>query len=383
MRLLHLISKSAVTTCFMVLILFSLRVQARQNKEINRRILVLFNTEQGGTYKLALAIASGIEKMEGTKAVLKQIPRIKPLQNEKNMDFSGVPYASIEDLTAYDGIAFGSPVHFGNMSADMRSFLDQSVAIWTARKLEGIPATVFMSAGSGAGREAAVLSFWNTLALHGMIIVPTGIMGNMPFGVVSIAGTPGAQRPSPGELHLAQLQGYALARVVKGCAPLHDESPSVQPAKNDIETRLKDLGITLPEAPAPVGSYKTYKRTGNLILINQIALKAGHIEHPGMIDKEVTTEQARQATRQTLLNILAVLKDAAGGDLNKVKQAVQLTGYFYTPAGYSQHAALMNEASDLLVAIFGEKGLHTRATVGASSLPMNSAVEIQAIFELE
>jgi NAD(P)H dehydrogenase (quinone) len=97
----------------------------------------------------------------------------------------------------------------------------------------------------------------------------------------------------------------------------------------------------------------------------------------------VTEEQAKLATRQTLLNVLAVLKQAAGGDLDQVKQAVQLTGFFYTPAGYTKHAVLMNEASNLLVEILGESGMHTRATVGASSLPMNSSVEIQAIFELE
>lgn len=363
MILIDLIKKGCLAG---VLLLSSLpsTTLATMKQQTDTRILVLFNTEQGGTYKLAQAIATGIEKLEGTKAILKQVPRIKSLENESKMAFANIPYANISDLTAYDGIAFGSAVHFGNMSADMRYFLDQSVAIWTARKLEGIPATVFMSAGSGAGREAAILSFWNTLAMHGMTLVPTGNMGS-------------------GEPQLAMLQGYALAKAAKGQQLLKNSMKTKQPESDHIETQLRKLGITLPDAPKPVGNYKPYKVSGNLVFINQIALKDGKIEYPGKIEEEVTEEQAKIATRQTLLNILAVLKEAAGGNLDHVKQAVQLTGYFYTSAGYTKHAMLMNEASDLLGSIFKEKGLHTRATIGASSLPMNSPVEIQAVFELE
>lgn len=356
------------------------------------KILVLFNTVNGGTYKMAKEIAAGIEDFSGATAVLRQVPRIKPLPTEAQLPFHNIPYASIDELPAYDGIAFGSAVHFGNMSADMRYFLDQSAGIWTAHKLEGKPGTVFMSAGSGAGREAAILSFWNTLAIHGMTIVPTGIMGtadidksipqgNTAFGASSLAGAQGAERPSKGELHIARLQGYAIARAAKGYQLTQTDQKEKPMA--DIEARLKELNIVLPAAPAPVGNYKPYKISGKQVFINQIALNAGKIDHPGMIEKEVTEEQAKQATRQTLLNILAVLKQAAGGDLNKVKQAVQLTGFFYTAPGYTKHAVLMNEASNLLVEIFGEKGMHTRATIGASSLPLNSAVEIQSIFELE
>lgn len=365
------------------------------------KVLVLFNTEHGGTYKMAREMALGIEKLPGAKAVLKQIPRIKPLENEAKQDFANIPYATIDELPDYDGIAFGSAVHFGNMSADMRYFLDQSVGLWTAHKLEGKPATVFMSAGSGAGREGAILSFWNTLAVHGMTIISPGIMGtseidrsipqgNTVFGASSLAAAIDGNRPSKGELHIASLQGYALAKAAKGyqltkkdILPSSASPASANPKPGRIEAKLKALNILLPDAPAPVGNYKPFRISGKQVFINQIALKAGKVEHPGMIDREVTEEQAKQATRQTLLNILAVLKQAAGGDLDKVKQAVQLTGFFYTAAGYTKHAVLMNEASNLLVEILGESGMHTRATVGASSLPMNSAVEIQAIFELE
>ena len=399
-----------------LLSIVSLKAQRKMNtKPTALKVLVLFNTESGGTYKMAEAMASGIEKFPGATAVLKQVPRIKPLANEDKQAFANVPYAAIDELPDYDGIAFGSAVHFGNMSADMRHFLDQSVGIWTARKLEGKPATVFMSAGSGAGREAAILSFWSTLAVHGMVIVPTGIMGNQEidktipqgntaFGAISLAGANAVTRPSAGELHLAALQGYALAKAAKGYQATKDSAPmpSISTANTNnphsntgsstiaatatmskIEARLKALNITLPEAPAPVGNYKPFRISGKQVFINQIALNAGKVDHPGMVGTEVTEEQAKLATRQTLLNVLAVLKQAAGGNLDQVKQAVQLTGFFYTAAGYTKHAILMNEASNLLVEILGESGMHTRATVGASSLPMNSAVEIQAIFELE
>ncbi|KIO78502.1 repressor [Pedobacter lusitanus] len=399
------------TSLLIFMCLFSVPFLKAQNKMKDEhstvKVLVLFNTVNGGTYKMAQEIAAGIEDFPGAKAILKQVPRIKPLENEMKQPFASVPYANISELTAYDAIAFGSAVHFGNMSADMRYFLDQSVNIWTSRKLEGIPATVFMSAGSGAGREAAILSFWNTLAIHGMMIVPTGIMGtseidksipqgNTAFGASSLAGIPNSIRPSKGELHVARLQGYALAKAAKGhqltnsltgqtsgltrqVSPITDKDQKI----NITETKLKELNISLPKAPAPVGNYKPYRVSGKLVFINQIALNNGKVDHPGLIEKEVTEEQARLATRQTLLNVLAVLKEAAGGNLDNVKQAVQLTGYFYTPAGYTKHAVLMNEASNLLVQLMGEKGMHTRATVGASSLPMNSSVEIQAIFELE
>jgi NAD(P)H dehydrogenase (quinone) len=122
----------------------------------------------------------------------------------------------------------------------------------------------------------------------------------------------------------------------------------------------------------------------NMVYINQVALKDGKILYPGKVGtNEVTDEQAKEATKQAFLNVIAVLKDACGGDLNKVKRVVQLTGYFNTSPGFTQHAAIMNTASDLAVSVFGTKGKHTRATVGAISLPINASVEIQAVFEIE
>lgn len=105
--------------------------------------------------------------------------------------------------------------------------------------------------------------------------------------------------------------------------------------------------------------------------------------HAGKVGAGVSDDQAKEATRVTMLNVLAVLKDAVGGDLNRVRRTVQLTGLFNTTNDYADHAKLLNVASDLTVEVFGERGKHARAAVGAASLPVASPVEIQAIFEVE
>ncbi|KKX51050.1 NAD(P)H-dependent oxidoreductase [Sphingobacterium sp. IITKGP-BTPF85] len=94
-----------------------------------------------------------------------------------------IPVATPNELSSYDGIAFGSPIYFGNMSTAMSEFLSMTVDLWTKHGLEGMPATVFMSAGSGAGKELAIQSIWNSLAVHGMILVSNGIRGNEKIDV--------------------------------------------------------------------------------------------------------------------------------------------------------------------------------------------------------
>ncbi len=158
---------------------------------------------------------------------------------------------------------------------------------------------------------------------------------------------------------------------------------NVNAQESKTEKRLQELRIVLPLAPSPVGSYVPFKRVGNLIFINQVSLVDGKILTPGVIGETVTEDQAKQATRQAMLNVISVLSMALDGDLDRVKQAVQMTGIFNTGKGYTQHAILMNEGSSLLIDIFGDRGIHTRATLGASSLPIDSPVEIQAIFEVE
>ena len=152
--------------------------------------------------------------------------------------------------------------------------------------------------------------------------------------------------------------------------------------KIDIEARLKEKNIILPSLPTPVGNYVLYKKAGKMVYISQIPWENNQVLKKGQVGRDLTQEQAQEAAYLTLLNILSILKDAAGGNLNNVKQAVHLFGFFNVPEGYDTHAQLLNPASDALVEFFGEKGLHNRATIGVSSLPLNAVVEINAVFEL-
>ncbi|AGE56650.1 hypothetical protein ATCVNEJV2_511L [Acanthocystis turfacea Chlorella virus NE-JV-2] len=351
-------------------------------------VLILIDSSGGTTYKLAESIKAGIES-KGLRAIIKKVPNQERVTN----DLDKVPVASADELVKYSGIAFGSPIHFGNISSNMSTFMTKTLEIWKKQELANVPTTVFMSGCSGSGNETSITSFWNILASHGMTIVTVGNpaidgvnkaipQGNTPYGTTTRSCLPGDTRPSKDELKFAYFQGQKLANAITHTAL--DKKITVPVAKNTntIETKLQKLGITLPTAPQPVGKYVPFKRVGNLVFINQVALKDGKIIYPGKIERGVTKEQAKQATRQTMLNVLAVLKVAAGGNLDNVKQVVQLSGTFNTLPNFTEHAEIMNSASDLVVDIFGNKGVHTRGTFGASSLPLNSSVEIQGIFEL-
>lgn len=368
-------------------ILLSLTVNYMMAQQ-QTKILVLIQSDQGGTYELAKELAKGIESHKGAKAVIKQVaasehPKLKDL-----------PVATVEELTGYDGIAWGSPVYFGNISTGMSGFLAKTVKLWTSHGLEGMPATVFMSAGSGAGRDLALQSFWNSLAVHGMILVSNGIrgyedidksipQGNSVLGTTSLASLKGVDRPSTGERKLAELQGSNFVKVALALKGTFEKKTLEVSPKVSVNKTLLERNIVLPKVPQPAGNYQPYVRSGNLVFINQVALKDGKILHPGKLGRELTEQQVNEATRLTMLNVIAVLNEAVGGDLNRVKRCVQLTGIFNTPEDYTKHAGLMNIASDLTVEVFGEKGKHARATFGASSIPVNSSVEIQAIFEVE
>jgi len=150
-----------------------------------------------------------------------------------------------------------------------------------------------------------------------------------------------------------------------------------------IETRLQQLGIELPEATVPVANYVSYVRTGNQLFVSgQLPFHNGEILHRGQVGAEVSVAQAIDAARQCVLNLLAQVKAACDGDLEKVRQVVKLGGFVNSSAGFTKHAQVINGASDLISELFVEKGQHARAAVGCSSLPMGAAVEIEAIFEL-
>lgn len=378
------------TYSFLIGILVLFIINTAMAQEQKAKVLVLIYSDNGGTYELAKEIAKGIESGQNVQAIIKQV------KASENTKLKNIPVATVEELATYDGIAFGSPVYFGNISTGMSEFLSKTIGLWSSHVLEGKPATVFMSAGSGAGRELALQSFWNSLAVHGMVLVPNGISGyenidkNIPrgnsvLGTTSLASLNSVERPSRSERYLAEVQGKNFAKVA--FALRSDEKTKsvnkVGVAEKDVNQVLRDKNIVLPSLPKPVGNYELYARSGNLIFINQVALKDGKIVNPGKIGVDVTEEQVKEATTVTMLNVLAILKEAVGGDLNRVKKCVQLIGTFNTPDIYTKHAELMNPASNLTVEIFGEKGKHTRNTSGASSLPVGSSVSIQAIFEVE
>lgn len=249
--------------------------------------------------------------------------------------------------------------------------------------------------GSGAGKELALQAFWNSLAVHGMVLVSNGIrgteelnkaipQGNTVLGVTSMASLKDVERPTKGERNIAELQGRNFAKVVWALKDTHPKKTvaAVENHQNFSEI-LKKKNITLPQVPKPAGNYQPFVRSGNLVFINQVALKDGKIFNPGKLGVEVNEQQVKEATKVTMLNVISVLNEAVGGDLSRVKQCVQLTGIFNTKDDYTKHADLMNVASDLAVEVFGEKGKHARATLGASSIPVGSSVEIQAVFEVE
>ncbi|MDQ8141671.1 Atu1372/SO_1960 family protein [Chryseobacterium sp. CFS15] len=369
-----------------ILTIISNTMTAQNNKA---KVLVLIHSDNGGTYELAKQISKGIENNGNVQPIIKQV------KSSNNTILKDIPVASVEELSSYDGIAFGSPVYFGNISTGMSEFLSKTVNLWTNHSLEGMPATVFMSAGSGAGNELAVQAFWNTLSVHGMVLVSNGIrgvekidknipQGNTVLGVTSLASVKNVERPSSSEKEIAFEQGKNFAKVVFALKGTFHKNSEIKISQNkNIDKVLEEKNIVLPNVPKPAGNYQPFVRSGNLVFINQVALKDGKILYPGKLGVSVDENQVKEATKQTMLNVLAVLKDAVNGDLDNVKKVVQLTGIFNTKDDYTKHADLMNVASDLAVEVFAEKGKHARATFGASSVPVNSSVEIQAIFEVE
>ena len=173
----------------------------------------------------------------------------------------------------------------------------------------------------------------------------------------------------------------ALAISVPASNALSANRPAKSPPAEQT-TDSRATKISLPEAPKPVGNYLPFVQSGSLVFINQVALRDGKIMHPGKLGADITDQQAKEATKVAMLNVLAVLKEAVRGDFSKVKRCVQLTGYFNTVDGYADHPEVMNAASEIVVTFLGERGKHARAAIGASSLPLKSPVEIQAIFEV-
>ena len=150
-----------------------------------------------------------------------------------------------------------------------------------------------------------------------------------------------------------------------------------------IDSRLAELGIELPEAVAPVANYVPYVVVGNLIFTaGQITLIGTEVKYAGIVGESFSIDEGYQAARLCGLNLLAHVRAACGGDLDRVKRVVKLGGFVRCPPNFVDQPKVINGASDLMVEIFGNNGLHARFAVGANSLPLGSAVEVDGIFEI-
>ena len=150
------------------------------------------------------------------------------------------------------------------------------------------------------------------------------------------------------------------------------------------EENIKKLNINLPEAKAPVGNYVATKITGKTLFVSgQISIDENGQLIKGKIGKDLDTEAGYNAASRCALSIIAQVKKACNNDLSKVKSCIKLTGFVNSTDEYREQPKVINGASDLIVSVFGDAGMHTRAAVSTNSLPLGVAVEVDAIFELK
>ena len=151
----------------------------------------------------------------------------------------------------------------------------------------------------------------------------------------------------------------------------------------DFDYKLKELNIDLPKAADPVGSYVATKITGKLLYISgQISMNENGELIKGKLGKELNTEAGYNAAKRCALNIIAQAKKACANDLSKIKSCIKLTGFVNSTDEFIEQPKVINGASDLIVSVFGNFGMHTRAAVSTNTLPLGVAVEVDAIFEL-
>lgn len=184
------------------------------------KVLVLYYSMYGHIETMARAVAEGASKVDGAEVVVKRVPETMPPQlfEKAGGKTQTAPVATPQELADYDAIIFGTPTRFGNMSGQMRTFLDQTGGLWASGALYGKLASVFSSTGTGGGQEQTITSTRTTLAHHGMVIVPIGyaaqelfdvsqVRGGTPYGATTIAGGDGSRQPS---------QKNCLLLVIKG-----------------------------------------------------------------------------------------------------------------------------------------------------------------------
>ena len=151
-----------------------------------------------------------------------------------------------------------------------------------------------------------------------------------------------------------------------------------------IYENLRKLNIKIPKAPDPVGAYVAYKKTSNLLFISgQISIDANGNIIKGKLGKELSIDQGQAAAKLCAINIIAQVNKACDEKLETIRNCIKLTGYVNSTNEFNDQPKVINGASEIISAVFGEKGKHTRAAISANSLPLDAAVEIDAIFELK
>jgi len=196
------------------------------------KVLVLYYSSYGHIERMAQAVAEGVREA-GAEVVIKRVPEIVPEEVARKAHYKldqAAPIATVNELADYDAIIFGTGTRFGNMTAQMKSFLDQAGGLWAQGKLVGKVGSVFTSSGTQhGGQESTILTFHPVLLHLGMIIVGlpysfqgqagvTEVMGNSPYGASTIAGADGSRQPSAVELEGARYQGRHVAQIA---AKLH------------------------------------------------------------------------------------------------------------------------------------------------------------------
>lgn len=196
------------------------------------KVLVLYYSSYGHVETMAYEVAKGAAEIEGVEVTVKRVPETVPEEIAKNAGIKldqKAPIATPQELADYDAIIFGTPTRFGNMAAQMRNFLDQTGGLWVKGALIGKVASVFVSTGTGGGNESTIISFWNTLIHHGMILVGmpysekaltdlSVMRGGSPYGAGTIAGADGSRKPGEIELQIARSQGKHVAGIAKRLA---------------------------------------------------------------------------------------------------------------------------------------------------------------------
>ena len=192
------------------------------------KVLVLYYSSYGHIEQMAKAAAEGVAKVSGATAVVKRVPETVPLEIAKQMHFKldqAAPIATVDELADYDAIIFGTPTRYGNMAAQMKTFIDMTGALWMKGALVGkVGSVISSSATQHGGQETTITSFHTVLFHHGMVVVGLPyscqaqmgvdeIKGGSPYGASTIAGGDGSRQPSEQELGMARFQGEHVAKI--------------------------------------------------------------------------------------------------------------------------------------------------------------------------